>query len=161
MSLRVKRQAWRPMKFCAAALMLVAAAPVLAASVISIHLPWSPPVAKGGTTAVYVDLAASDGASLVDVASTIARRVKLRGPGVTSEPSPSIALPAGTVVHLKPGAARIVLIGTTRTLRVGDHVPLTLTIRRADGGVERASISAEVRHASAADEEAHEHHHAR
>lgn len=80
--------------------------------------------------------------------------------GVTSGPSPSIALPPGTVVHLKPGAVRIELVGTTRVLRIGDCDPLTLTIRRADHSIERVSTSAEVRHASAVDEESRQHHHA-
>lgn len=148
------------MKFVIAALIFVMTAPARAASVITVHLPWARPIAQGGTAEVYVDLMASDGARLIGVSSAIAKRVELRGPGVIPGPSPSIALAPGNIVHLKSDATRIALIGTVRALRIGDYVPLTLTIQRRSGSVERLAISAEVRRASAVDEEAHEHRHA-
>jgi copper(I)-binding protein len=70
-----------------------------------------------------------------------------------------VALPAGVVVALRPGAERIVLTGLVHALKPGERVPLTLQIETAAGAREEIAVDAEVRTESPFDAERRAHRH--
>jgi copper(I)-binding protein len=70
-----------------------------------------------------------------------------------------LELPANTLVELKPGESRIRMSGLVRRLKLGEHVPLTLIVRAADGKEQRFFINAEVRHRSPTEDELNPHGH--
>ncbi len=56
-------------------------------------------------------------------------------------PVPTVEVPAGGQVELKPGGYHVMLVDVKRTLRPGDVVPLTLTFQNAG----EVQVNAEVR----------------
>ncbi|MBI3067553.1 MAG: copper chaperone PCu(A)C [Betaproteobacteria bacterium] len=60
----------------------------------------------------------------------------------------NIDLPARRVVKLAPGGQHVMLLDVNRALKPGERVPLTLTIRSADGARSTVKIQAEVRSAA-------------
>jgi copper(I)-binding protein len=107
-----------------------------------------------------MDLTSTEGATLVAAFSDAATAVSILGPGKPSKKAESVPLPAGTTVELRPVTYRIRLQQVARTLKIGDHVMLTLTIRTADGKQQEIPVTAEVRHHSALeDHRAQQHSH--
>lgn len=109
--------------------------------VFTVNQPWVKPGAR--TSEAYMVLMSSDGASLTHVRSPMAERARLRG--TRGGEVPAIALPAGRAVTLKPGAERIALYRLAHPLKLGDRVPLTLSIEMADGARQEIAVDAEVR----------------
>jgi periplasmic copper chaperone A len=74
---------------------------------------------------------------LISVASAAAERAMLHSTsmanGVASMAAVTagIAVPAGGSVTLKPGGTHIMLLGTRADLKVGDALPIHLTLERA------------------------------
>jgi len=123
--------------------LLLAAGACCASPVYTVAEPWVRPAAAGATTELYIELRASEIAALVAVTTAAAARAELvdrRGKTATS-----IALPAGTLVRLEAGASRVRLTGLAQRVARGGHVALTLTVRAADGSVQKIPIEAEVR----------------
>jgi periplasmic copper chaperone A len=58
---------------------------------------------------------------------------------------PSLALPAGQAVELKPGGYHVMLMDLKQTLNAGDMVPLSLVIEGKDGKRETLQVQAPVR----------------
>jgi len=147
---------WRQLACGALAAMLV----TQAHAVFIVNLPWVLPAARGGSTEVYMDLTSTEGATLVAAASDAADSVSILGPGKKAKTAQSLPLPAGTLVELRPAAYRIRLQGIARSLKLGDHMRLTLTIRGVDGSQQEIPVTAEVRHHSALeDHRAQQHSH--
>ena len=65
---------------------------------------------------------------------------------------PSIALPAGKAVALKPGGYHIMLLDLKREIKVGESVPLTLVFEGAAGTRESALVQAAARPLNASQE---------
>ena len=129
-------------------------------AVFIVNLPWVLPVARGGSTEVYMDLTSTEGATLMAATSDAADSVSILGPGKKTKTAQSVPLPAGTLVELRPAAYRIRLQGMAHSLKLGDHMRLTLTIRSADGTQQEIPVTAEVRHHSALeDHRAQQHSH--
>jgi copper(I)-binding protein len=117
-----------------------------------VNQPWVKPGTRN--TEAYMILTSTEGATLIGVRSSIAVRVSLRGPrGHDGRARASVALPAGAVVALRPGAERIVLTGLGHALKPGERVPLTLQIETAAGAREEIAVDAEVRTESPFDAE--------
>jgi periplasmic copper chaperone A len=125
-----------------------------------VNQPWVRPALAGQSTEAYMDLTSTAGAKLVAVASAVAAAVAIRPPDSQRAAVQTVALPAGTRVALAPGKYRIALQRVARTLKLGDRVPLTLTIEAADGSRQEVSVDAEVRLHSPIDDELHAHKHA-
>lgn len=70
---------------------------------------------------------------------------------------PSLALPAGQTVELKPGDYHLMLLDLKRPLTAGSALPLTLVIEGRDGRRERIDVTAEVRAPGAAAQPGHAH----
>ena len=97
---------------------------------------------------------------LVAARSDVAGAVTLQRPGRGMGTIAAVALPAGTVVELAPGKYRWSL-QLTQTVKLGDIVPLKITVRQADGVAQDIAVSAVARLRSPIDDErrAHRHQH--
>lgn len=101
-------------------------------------------------TGAFVVLESSEEAKLVAVSTPAAASAEIHATehkdGVMHMHAlDALALPAGRRVELKPGSYHIMLMGLTRALAAGDHVPLTLTIEDRRGKRSRIEVRAEVR----------------
>jgi len=137
----------------ALALVLVASN---ASALFIVNQPWVSPARTGQTTNAYMNLTSTDGATLLDARSEDSRRVLVHSARAARV---VVALPAKSEVALAPGHHHLSLIGLVRTLRVGDRVKITLTVRDDDGSVHEIDVNAEVRNRSPIDDERRAHHH--
>jgi copper(I)-binding protein len=145
---------------CLAALALALLAPAaLAAGVFVVNYPWARPAAKGAATEVFMELTAVDGGALVGARSEIASNVFLVGPGKGTARVERLPLVAGAPVVLVPGSYRVRLSGLTRTLKLGDRVPLVLIVEAPDGKRAEVIADAEVLRRSTVDDHLSGHHH--
>jgi copper(I)-binding protein len=142
------------------ALALSLVAPVaVATGVFVVNYPWARPAAKGAATEVFMELTAVDGGALVGARSEIAGNTSLVGPGKTGAPVERLALVAGAPVVLVPGSYRVRLSGLTRTLKLGDRVPLVLIVEAPDGKRAEVVADAEVLRRSTVDDHLSSHRH--
>ena len=137
----------------------LAHATAMASPVFVVNLPWVLPAVKGKTTEAFMLLQSSEGAELLSVQCPYAASAVIIGPGAKQSSLDRLPLPPGKPILLAPGKYRLRLAHIDRTLKLGDHVPLTLTIETANGARQTVAIDMEVRHRSAFDDESHEHHH--
>ena len=70
--------------------------------------------------------------------------MSMAGGVMRMRPVAKIELPAHNPVQLAPGGVHVMLIGVKRALKEGERVPLTLTIRPADGAPFTVKVEAEV-----------------
>lgn len=132
-----------------------------ASALFVVNQPWVRPARSGQATEVYMSLTSTDGATLVAAHTTAAATIALRGPGESARRIAELALPAGAPVELAPGSYRLVLGKLARPVKLGDHIPLALTIEAADGTRQDIVVEAVARRRSAVDDErlAHRHQH--
>ena len=98
----------------------------------------------------YLDITTAAPAALVAVASSVAGKAELHtmsmdGGVMKMRPLAEIELPASRTVSLKPGGNHIMLIDIKRELKVGERVPLKLTVRDSHGASSTLNVDAEVR----------------
>jgi copper(I)-binding protein len=136
----------------------LALASAVANAILSINEPWVRAAADGRSAEVFVKLKSSDSAALVGLDSFAARTTALRAPGGKRNLR-ELALPANVLVELQPDNVRIVLSGLARRLKLGEHVPVTLIVRAADGMQQKVYINAEVRRRSPTEDELDPHLH--
>lgn len=101
-------------------------------------------------TGAFMQLQSAQGARLVGAASPVAgvveiHEMKMVGDVMKMGAIEGLDLPAGQSVALKPGGYHVMLMDLKQALKVGDVVPLTLTVRGADGKTETLSLQAPVR----------------
>ena len=135
-----------------AAFLLLSFAVTSAHAIFSVTEPWVRAAPDGRNAEFFVKLRSSDEAALVGVDSFAARSAMLLAAGSRAAVR-SIPLPANTVVELKADDARVRLAGLVRKLKLGEHVPLTLFVRGADGKEQKVFVNAEVRHRSPTEDE--------
>jgi periplasmic copper chaperone A len=131
---------------------LVALANPAACAVFQVIEPWVRPANAAATTEAYMRLVSSDGTTLVGVRSPAASRVELATGLKRTSPPFELALPPRATVLLAPGSTRIVLRQLAHPLKLGEHVPITLVLRHADGTEQQIDVVAEVRRRSASDD---------
>jgi copper(I)-binding protein len=107
--------------------------------------PWVRPAAAKQSTDAYMQLLSSAGATLIGARTELAASVALRSATGKAVAPMALPLPAGVVVALQGQGYRLVLQSLTRRLRTGDRVPMMLTVRHADGGIQDIAVDAEVR----------------
>jgi copper(I)-binding protein len=127
-----------------------------ASALFIVNLPWVSPARKSQTTHAYMNLTSTDGATLLSARSEDARSVSLHSARAAVA---ALALPARSEVALAPGHDRLALTGLRRTLKIGDRVKITLTVRDDNGAVSEVEVNAEVRLRSPIDDERRAHHH--
>jgi len=133
-------------------LLLALTAGAAHALVFSVTEPWVRAAPDGNNAEVFMKLRSSDPATLVAVDSFAARSATIL-PAQNRHGTRQVELPANVLVELKPGDARIRLAGLVRRLKQGEHVPLTLIVRGADGKEQKTFVNAEVRHRSPTEDE--------
>ena len=145
---------------------LCLAAP-LAQAQVSVQGAWvRATVPQQKATGAFMVLTAAKDSQLLSVSSPVAgvaevHEMTMDGGVMKMHPVASLALPAGKPVELKPGSYHLMLMDLKAQVKVGDSVPLTLTIKGADGKQDTLQIQAPARALGAAGEHAgHEHMHA-
>jgi periplasmic copper chaperone A len=113
-------------------------------------------------TGAFMSLTAKDGAQLVGVSSPVAgvaevHEMKMDGDVMKMRAVPSLALPAGKKVELKPGGYHLMLMDLKAPLVKDSTVPVTLLFKDAKGAESKLELKLPV--ATAAPGAASEHKH--
>jgi copper(I)-binding protein len=145
-------------RFALAGALFVALVPAATAAVFTVTEPWIRVAPDAKSAEAYMELLSSDGAKIVGLRSDIAADIAMRPPGA-ARTIREIVLPAGKLVKLAPGGFRFTLAKLARSLKLGDRVPLLLTIEAADGSRQDIPANAEVRRHSVTDDHRHGHTH--
>jgi periplasmic copper chaperone A len=100
-------------------------------------------------TGAFMKLTARDGAQLVGASSPVAgvtevHEMKMEGDVMKMRAIPSLDLPAGKAVELKPGGYHVMLLDLKQTLVKDSTVPLTLVFKDARGVESRLDLKVPV-----------------
>lgn len=100
-------------------------------------------------TGAFMRLTAKDNLQLVSASSPAAgvtevHEMKMDGDVMRMRAVPSLALPAGKAVELKPGGYHVMLLDLKAPLMKDTSVPLTLVFRDAKGTESRMNLSVPV-----------------
>ncbi len=124
--------------FAAAAVLLLAATPVLAGDmeVSGAFLRASPKVANAGAGFLTVKNATGQDDRLIGAQADISKIVELHthvrdGDIMRMRPVEAIALPAGATAELKPGGDHVMFINLSKPLEEGQKIPVTLVFEKA------------------------------
>ncbi|MCV2353408.1 copper chaperone PCu(A)C [Paucibacter sp. B2R-40] len=118
---------------------------------VEVSQPWvRATVAQQKATGAFFQLKAKTDARLVEVRSSVAgvaevHEMAMDGAVMKMRAVPSLALPAGQTVELKPGGYHVMLMDLKAPIKAGDSVPLTLVFEGADKKRETLEIKAEAR----------------
>ncbi|RUP30853.1 MAG: copper chaperone PCu(A)C [Curvibacter sp.] len=152
------------MTLIAAASLALAALPA-SAQVVQVQGAWARASVPGQkATGAFMTLTAPAGATLVGVSSPAAgvaevHEMKMEGDVMKMRALPSLALPAGQAVELKPGGYHVMLMDLKAPLAKDSQVPLTLKLRDAKGAESQLDISVPVSAAAPmGDMGGHQHH---
>jgi periplasmic copper chaperone A len=107
-------------------------------------------VAQQKATGAFMQITSTQGGRLLSAASPVAgvvevHEMKMDGSVMKMGAIPSLDLPAGKNVELKPGGYHVMLMDLKKELKAGDTVPLTLVVEGKDGKKESLEIKAPVR----------------
>lgn len=107
-------------------------------------------VAQQKATGAFMQITSATGGRLLSAATPVAgvvevHEMKMEGSVMKMGAIPSLDLPAGKAVELKPGGYHVMLMDLKKELRAGDSVPLTLVVEGKDGKKETLEIKAPVR----------------
>jgi copper(I)-binding protein len=133
----------------AAGLMVVSG--VVVAGGVSVEDAWvRGTVAAQKATGAFMRLTAEADTRLVGAQCPVAdvtevHEMVMENDVMKMRPLPTLALPAGQPVDLKPGGYHIMLIGLKGPLEEGAVVPITLRFAAADGSVAEQVVEAPVR----------------
>jgi copper(I)-binding protein len=152
---------WPALTLLYAAALAFALPAGVAQALTIVNQPWVRPAAAGRSTEAFMNLTSTEGAALVAARTDSAAATTLHRPGGDPRAAAELALPAGTVVELAPGKYRLSLRRLSRNVKLGDIVPMTLTIRGADGALQDIAVGAVARLRSPVEDErrAHRHQH--
>jgi hypothetical protein len=137
--------------FLLSALMLAATSMAQPSSpAVSVDGAWaraSVPGQKG--TGAFMKLTAKESMTLVAAASPAAgvaevHEMKMEGDVMRMRALPSLELPAGKTVELKPGGYHVMLMDLKAPLTKGSMIPITLTFKDAKGAETRLNLSVPV-----------------
>ena len=132
--------------------------------------PWArATVAQQKASGAFMQLQSAKGGKLLSASSPVAGVVEIHemamdGNVMKMRAVPSLDLPAGKAVDLKPGGYHVMLMDLKKQLNAGDTVPITLVVESA-GQRETLEVKAAVRPlsgqgaAAAADKGHHGHKH--
>ena len=118
-------------------------------------------VAPQKATGAFMQISSVQGGKLVSVQSPVAgvaevHEMTMEGSVMKMRAMPSLELPAGKAVELKPGGYHVMLMDLKQPLKTGDSVPLTLVVEGADGKRETIELKVPVK-AGAMPAEQHKH----
>ena len=107
-------------------------------------------VAQQKATGMFAKITSAKGGRLVSASSPVAgvveiHEMKMDGSVMKMGAIPSLDLPAGKNVELKPGGYHVMLMDLKQQLKVGETVPVTLVIESADKVRETVEVKAAIR----------------
>ena len=126
--------------------------------------PWArATVAQQKASGAFMQLQSAKGGKLLSASSPVAGVVEIHemameGNVMKMRAVPSLDLPAGKTVDLKPGGYHVMLMDLKKPLAAGDTVPLTLVVESA-GQRETVEVKVTVRPLSGAGAPADKGHH--
>ena len=130
--------------------------------------PWArATVAQQKASGAFMQLQSAKGGKLLSASSPVAGVVEIHemtmdGNVMKMRAVPSLDLPAGNPVELKPGGFHVMLMDLKKPLNAGDTVPITLVVESA-GQRETVEVKAAVRamsgHGASGDKGHHGHKH--
>lgn len=144
-----------------AALLLVASTATQAQT--TVVEPWiRGTVAQQTATGMFARITSAPGGKLVAVSSPVAGVVEIHemsmdGTTMKMRAVPSLNLPAGKAVDLKPGGYHVMLMDLKQQLKAGDTVPVTLVIEGANQKRETIEVKVPVRALGAQASDPHKH----
>jgi len=152
---------WPALTLLYAATLAFALPAAVAHALTIVNQPWVRPAAAGRSTEAFMNLTSTEGAALVAARSDSAAATTLHRPGRDARATVELRLPAGAIVKLAPGNYRFSLRRLNKSVKLGDIVPMTLTIRSTDGVLQDIAVHAVARLRSPVDDEhrAHRHQH--
>jgi len=106
-------------------------------------------VAGQKSAGAFMRITARSATRLVGVSSPVAgvvevHEMKMNGDIMTMRVAPSIELPAGKALDLKPGGYHVMLMDLKQPLLAGSTVPLTLKFRNTAGAESRMELTVPV-----------------
>lgn len=134
-----------------AALVWAAAGSALAQ--VNVSSAWARSTVPGqGGTGAFMTLVSRDGGKLIGAASPVAGVVELHEMAMDNNVMkmraiPSLDLPAGREVQLKPGGYHVMLLDLKRPLKIGEKVQIELRLETRDGKRVTQPVEVEVRSA--------------
>jgi len=101
-------------------------------------------------TGAFMQLQAAKDSKLISASSPLTPAVEVHEMAMQNNVMkmrqvPSVELPAGKTVELKPGGYHVMLMDLKQQVKEGDTVPLTLVIEGKDGKRESVEVKAPVR----------------
>jgi copper(I)-binding protein len=107
-------------------------------------------VAQQKATGAFMQLQSAQDAKLISAQSPVAGLVEVHemsmdGGVMKMRAIPSLALPAGKAVDLKPGGYHVMLMDLKGQVKDGDTVPLTLVVEGKDGKRQNIEIKVSAR----------------
>lgn len=133
--------------FAAGLLMAVGAAQAQ----VAVQEPWvRGTVPQQKATGLFARITSAAGGKLVAASSPVAGVVEIHemsmdGNTMRMRAVPSLDLPAGKAVELKPGGYHVMLMDLKQALKDGESIDVTLTVESADGKREQISVKAPVK----------------
>ena len=129
--------------FCATA--------IHAGDAVKVSHAWVRPTAPGQSVAgAYLEISSAVPSKLVAASSPLAGSVeihfmRLENGVMEMRQLKSLDLPANKTVKLEPGGLHIMLLDLKQPLKLGDKVPLRLTLQHDDHGKTVVEVQAQVR----------------
>jgi copper(I)-binding protein len=111
-------------------------------------------VVQQKATGAFMQLQSSQDAKLISAQSPVAGVVEVHemtmdGGVMKMRAVPSLALPAGKTVDLKPGGYHVMLMDLKGQVKEGDTVPVTLVVEGKDGKRQNIEVKAAARMSAA------------
>ena len=139
---------------------------VVHAQEVTIKEPWVRGTVRGQkATGAFMQLTATESATLVSVESPVAGTVqihemKMENDVMKMRAIPRLDLPAGKAIELKPGGYHVMLMDLKQPLKKGEAVPISLRFEGKDKTFKTIEIKAQVRELGASTQQnQHDHKH--
>ena len=132
---------------------------------VTVQDPWVRGTVPGQTSSgAFMTLQSAEGAKVVGVSTPVAgtaeiHEMKMEGNVMRMRALPSLDLPKGQAVQLKPGGYHVMLMDVKQPLVKDTTVPLTLRIELADKRIVEQKVDAKVRDLTAGNMPAKHHDH--
>ena len=136
------------LKLLSATLLLACSA--LQAQTVDVKDAWIRTTVQGQQgTGAFMNITAKDAARLVGASSPVAgvvevHEMKMEGDVMKMRAVPSLDLPAGQTVQLKPGGYHVMMMDLKQPLPKGSTVPLTLRFKDAKGAESQVELKVPV-----------------
>jgi copper(I)-binding protein len=144
---------FKPIQHAAAVFSVLALAATLspAHAQVTVADPWvRATVPQQRATGMFASVTSAKAGKVVAASSPVADVVEIHEMAMDNNVMrmrsiPSLDLPAGKAVELKPGSFHVMLMGLKQQVKEGDTVPVTLVVEGQDGKRENVEVKAAAR----------------